>query len=144
MDEPPLTLQDLDRIDKEVADIDARMTQREQDGISETVKYFDRINDKSSSVNTLLIGGYLSLIAFKDHVPPIIIVVPVLNLIFLWSVDYYMMKRSRLLSRCKSLNSQETNEIGNSTDYANTLSIFLIVSTLLVLGVFVYFLVKWV
>jgi len=54
---------DWDKMDREVAEIEERMNAREAPGLADLYKYFDRINDKLSSFNNMLVAGYFAIIA---------------------------------------------------------------------------------
>lgn len=84
---------DLDRIMKEADERDQRMAKMEADGLSDIVKYFDRIQDKLFNLNNIVIAGYFALIAINKHISKGIIFIPVANLIFLIYVGCRMMEQ---------------------------------------------------
>ena len=46
-------------INKEIDQIDQKLSQIEEEGIKNTLKHFDRIHDKLFTFNNILIAGYL-------------------------------------------------------------------------------------
>ncbi|MBX9780857.1 MAG: hypothetical protein K2X26_10965 [Chitinophagaceae bacterium] len=53
------TLQELERMEKESNEIEARMTKIEEDGLKNILKHFDRIHDKLFTFNNILIAATL-------------------------------------------------------------------------------------
>jgi hypothetical protein len=108
-----------------------QIERKEEKGIEETIKYFDRIHDKLFSVNSILIGGYLALIAFKQNVPRTILIIPMLNFFLLIIVDYMLMEKSRSEASYGKFTSDSVKKYGkhiNKINYLSLLSILLTVT----------------
>jgi hypothetical protein len=133
---------DIKQIEKDLAEMDARMNKREEEGIKNVLKHFDRIHDKLFSINTMFIAGFFALIKFSDNISTSTILIPTLNMIYLIWIEYRMMKKSRFESIIKSKTQKEIDKWGRSISWNNLWSLLSIVLTLIVAGYFIYFLYK--
>lgn len=115
------------------------MDEAEKDGMVNISKYFDRINDKLSSYNNLLVAVYFALTQFNPQTSKFILLVPILNMIVLIAVDYYMMEYNRKLSNIKRIPINNiNNEVFSKSDKATKLSLLTIVSTFIVTVVLLF------
>lgn len=73
----------LEEIEKSMAEIEARMTKREDEGLKNVLKHFDRIHDKLFSINTMFIAGFFALIKISDNISTSTIFIPVANMLYL-------------------------------------------------------------
>jgi len=128
--------------DREIAERDESFKKMESDGIIDTQKYFDRMHDKIFNLNNMMIAAYFALIAFKQDVANWILFVPLFNLLALLKVDYLMLQRARIQANITSVGEKDLNRYGTITKNANLYSLLCILSTLIVLAVFCYFLIK--
>lgn len=126
--------------DSELLEINERFKRMELEGVSDTQKYFDRIHDKLFSLNNLLIGGYIALIAFLKEVSYWILIIPIINSIILLHIDYRMLRRARIQANITKANEKEIKKYGTTQNNTNLYSLISIWSTILVIIVFVYFL----
>ncbi|MFT5647280.1 MAG: hypothetical protein ACI976_001970 [Aureispira sp.] len=108
----------------------------EKDGFKNIVKYFDRIHDKLFSFNNIMIGGYFFLASFEKSISFSSIIFPLINMLILIFIDYRMMERSRVESKIMSIPQKEHKAHNKSIDKTNLYSLFTIISTLVVIGVF--------
>jgi hypothetical protein len=115
-------------------------TKIEQDGLTDLVRYFDRINDKLFQLNTLILGAYFALIAIKD-LSLWLLLIPLITIFLLLFVDYKMMEKSRLQSKFKSFTAEDTDRYEKLVDQPTLYSLLSIVVTGLVTLFFVYLLV---
>jgi hypothetical protein len=116
-------------------------TKIEEDGITDTVRYFDRIHDKLFQLNTIILGAYFALIAINRNLSVWLLLIPILTIFLLLFVDYKMMEKSRLQSRFKSFKNVEVEKYGRLIKAATRYSLLSIVVTVLVTLFFVYLLV---
>ncbi|NOW94012.1 hypothetical protein [Mucilaginibacter sp. SG564] len=116
-----------------------KIERKEEKGIEETIKYFDRIHDKLFSVNSILIGGYLALIAFKHDVPRTILFIPMLNFFLLILIDYRLMEKSRSESNYGKFTSDSIDKYGKHIHKTNLLSFLSILLTIVETLFFTYY-----
>jgi len=131
---------DIDKIEKEMAERDARFAKTEEEGLKNILKYFDRIHDKLFSVNTVYIAGFIALIKISDKVYPLFILVPILNMLYLIWIEYRMLQKSRFESMVTQKTQNEINQWGKDIQKTNLLSLISIILTLIVAIIFVYLL----
>lgn len=132
MSDENITMEDLERMNREVEEIEKRMTEREAQGLSDIYKYFDRINDKLSSFNNMLVAGYFALATFSPNVSKWVLVIPLINMLILIYLDYRMMEQGRILSQIKSQPRSEIDKYGRRQNQVTLWSLFTIVTTLIV------------
>lgn len=130
----------LQEIEKGLAEIDARMNKREEEGLRNILKHFDRIHDKLFSLNTMFIAGFFALIKISDNISTLTILIPVLNMLYLIWIEYRMMEKSRFESDIKNKTPSEINKWGKSISINNWLSLLSIALTLIVASYFIYLL----
>lgn len=118
--------------DEEFKKIGERMDATEQKGLADIYKYFDRINDKLSSFNNMLVAGYFALVVLIPDLSKLILVIPLINLAFLILVDYRMMEEGRFLSRIKEKTTKEIDAHSKIQTKTTLLSLLTIVTTSLV------------
>ena len=82
-------------VDAEPEKIKERMRKREEEGLKNVHKHFDRIHDKLFIFNNILIAGYFALSKLVNSVSAISIILQILNLSFLIWIEYRMMEKSR-------------------------------------------------
>ncbi|QES87354.1 hypothetical protein [Rhizosphaericola mali] len=131
---------DFNEMDRNFTEIENRMNKREEDGLKNVLKHFDRIHDKLFSINTMFIAGFFTLIKLSNNISTITILIPVLNMIYLIWIEYRMMEKSRFEADVKNKTPSEINKWGKSIRLNNWLSLFSITLTLIVAGYFIYFL----
>lgn len=128
--------------EQELRDMDLRFERMEEAGIADTQKYFDRMHDKLFSLNSLLIAGYFALIAIRKDVPSWSIIIPTLNSVLLFYIDYRMLLRSRLQACITTLDEKRRNKYGSIMQKTNLYSLLSIYSTIAVVLFFGYFLLS--
>lgn len=138
MSDQQFTIEDLDEMERSVAEIEKRMTEREAQGLADIYKYFDRLNDKLSSFNNMLVAGYFALAAFSPGVSKWILFFPLLNMSILIYLDYTMMEQGRFMSEVKSKSLSEINKYGKRQDQVTRWSFFTIVTTAIATGILLY------
>lgn len=131
---------DFDEMDKNIAEIESRMNKREEEGLKNILKHFDRIHDKLFSLNTMFIAGFFALIKISSNISTTIILIPVFNMIYLIWIEYRMMEKSRFEADIKSKTSNEITSWGKSISINNWLSLVSIAFTLIVSAYFIYYL----
>ncbi|MOA10254.1 hypothetical protein D3C78_1301370 [compost metagenome] len=122
--------------------MDLRFERMEEAGIADTQKYFDRMHDKLFSLNSLLIAGYFALIAIRKDVPGWSIIIPTLNSVLLFYIDYRMLLRSRLQACITTLDGKGRDKYGSIMQKTNLYSLLSIYSTIAVVLFFGYFLLS--
>ncbi len=120
---------DLERMDRELQEMEERMKTREAQGLSDVYKYFDRINDKLSSFNNMLIAGYFAIIALSPNASELILIVPITNTAVLIYLDYRMMEQGRFLSKVMSQPTTKIDGYGNRQNQITLISLLTIIST---------------
>jgi hypothetical protein len=110
---------------------------KEELGIAETIKYFDRIHDKLFGVNNILIGGYLALIAFKKDVPHNILWIPFCNMLVLVYIGYRMMLKSRMEARYGEFTMEKIEKYGKLIERTNLWSLLSIASSVIEVFLFI-------
>lgn len=131
---------DFDEMDKNLQEIENRMNKREEEGLKNVLKHFDRIHDKLFSLNTMFIAGFFALIKISSNISTTTILIPVLNMIYLIWIEYRMMEKSRFEANIKSKTRDEINKWGKSISMNNWLSLLSIALTLVVSSYFIYYL----
>lgn len=131
MSEENLNSYDFEELEREQNELDKRIASSEAQGLADVYKYFDRINDKLSSFNNMLVAGYFALAAFSIEVSKWILIIPLVNMSILIFVDYKMMEQGRFLSQisCKPLD--EISKYGRRQNQVTLWSLFTIITTLL-------------
>lgn len=133
------TLEDLDEMERESAEIEKRMNEREAKGLEDIYKYFDRINDKLSSFNNMLVAGYFALATFSVDITKWILIIPLINMLILIYLDYRMMEQGRFLSQVKSQPQYKIHKYGKRQNQVTLWSLFTIFTTLLITIIFLLF-----
>lgn len=131
---------DFDEMDRNLEDIEKRMSKREEEGLKNILKHFDRIHDKLFSINTVFIAGFFALIKISDNISTTTILIPILNMLYLIWIEYRMMEQSRFEADIKSKTPDEIQKWRKSISISNWLSFLSIALTLIVAGYFTYFL----
>lgn len=109
----------------------------EEQGRSEVVKYFDRINDKFFDINNILIAAYLALVALIPEISKLLILIPFSNLVILIYVEYRMMEINRLQSKTNTLTKLEIFRYDTMMMKTNTFAFVTIVTTLITILVLI-------
>jgi len=115
------------------------MTKREDEGLKNVLKHFDRIHDKLFSINTMFIAGFFALIKISDNISTSTIFIPVANMLYLIWIEYRMMEKSRFEADIKNKTQEEIDRWGKSISFNNLLSLLSIALTLVVAAYFIYF-----
>jgi len=132
--------QDLEQSEKENEEIFARWKRREEEGVRDILKYFDRIHDNLSNYNNLLIGAFFALAQLQQNVSRWTILIPVVNLWFLIYINYRLMEKSRFEASIRTQPFDLIEKQGKKLNVTNLLSFFSIVTTFLVTLSFLYYL----
>ncbi|MCT4636843.1 MAG: hypothetical protein N4A72_03955 [Bacteroidales bacterium] len=133
-----MTDEELNEILEEQKKTHDRFMMYERDGIQNTLKYFDRIHDKLFAFNNILIAGYFALSQVFESFSVYGIIIPLLNLALLIFIEYRMMKKSRFESEITKKIPSEIDKNGFSISKTNRYSLYAIISTTIVIGIFVY------
>lgn len=80
---------------------EAERTKIEEDGVTDTIRYFDRIHDKLFQLNTIMSGAYFALIEINSNLSVWLLLVPVLTIFLLLFIEYKIMEKSRLQADTK-------------------------------------------
>jgi hypothetical protein len=131
--------EELEEIDKRVAETMENMKKTEEEGLQNTLKHFDRIHDKLFDFNNILIAGYFALSAIKHDVPIKSILIPIINMLFLIFIEYRMMEKSRFQSDIRNKRQDEITKWGKGIAKTNLYSLFIIITTFVVIGVFLWY-----
>ena len=102
------------------------------------LKYFDRIHDKLFTFNNILIGGYFALSQIYDSFSIYGIIIPLINLATLLFIEYRMMEKSRFEADVRKKTKEEIKKHGISINKTNLYSLLAIITTTVVVGIFVY------
>lgn len=133
---------DLEQIDKEMKEHEKFYKNYEEDALKKIVKYFDRINDKLFTFNNILIGGYFALGKLIESVSVWTILIPIANLVILLYLEYQMMEMARFESSIAEKYPDEIEKHKDKILHANLWSLFAMMTTLVVTGFFVYYLLR--
>lgn len=128
--------------DEELEESFRKIKKMEEDGVSDTQKYFDRIHDKLFNLNNILIASYFALIAFRKDTPNWILFVPIVNTLILLNIDYRMMVRARIQATIGNADEIVRKRYGKIQQGTNIYSLFSIWSTIFVVLIFCYFLLN--
>ncbi len=124
--------------DKELDEIDGNFKRSEIEGVQNILKYFDRIHDKLFTFNNILIGGYFALSQIYDSFSIYGIIIPLMNLAILLFIEYRMMEKSRFEADVRKKTSEEIKKHGTSINKTNLYSLLAILTTTIVVGIFIY------
>ena len=128
----------IEETDKEVEEIYQNFKRTEREGVQNILKYFDRIHDKLFTFNNILIAGYFALSQFFESFSVYGIIIPILNLGLLLLIEYRMMEKSRFESQITQKTSEEIDKNGLSINKTTRYSLYAIISTVIVVGIFIY------
>lgn len=131
--------EELEELNKSVAETVANMKKVEEEGLQNTLKHFDRIHDKLFDFNNLLIAGYFALSALKQNVPIRAILFPIINMLLLIVIEYRMMEKSRFQSDIRNKRAEDIAKWGKGISNTNLYSLLIIFTTLIVTSVFLWF-----
>jgi len=138
MTEAELNIEDeMARIDKELQESLDNARRTEYDGVRDVLKYFDRIHDKLFSFNNILIAGYFALTQLSESVSYYLILVPIVNLAFLLFIEYRMMEKSRFEASYGEKTEDDIKKHGIMISRTTNYSFSTIVSTVIVIIIFV-------
>lgn len=70
---------DIKEIEKNMAEIETRMTKSKEEGLKNTLKHFERIHDKLFSLNSIFIAVFFALIKISDNISTLTILIPIIN-----------------------------------------------------------------
>ena len=124
--------------DQELDNIDENLRESEKEGVKNILKYFNRIHDKLFTFNNILLAGYFALPQFFDSISIYGIIIPILNLGFLLLIEYRMMEKSRFDSDVRNKTQVQIDKNGKSIDRTTRYSLYAILSTLIVAGIFMF------
>lgn len=136
----------MDEFERTANDIEKRldrMQDKEDHFKDEIVKYLDRINDKLFTLNNLFIGAYFALIAIKPQTPKLIILIPLINSLIIGFVDWLLMESFRRMSHLMSMSQVQIDEETEKMDTINLISFGTIVTTVIVLGMLVGYVIYY-
>ena len=122
--------------EEELKKIYSNFDKTEEDGLKNILKYFDRIHDKLFTFNNIMIAGYFALSKIYNTISMAMILIPIANLCILIYIEYRMMEKSRFESNIWNKNGNEISINNKNLDKTNLFSLFAIVSTLVVLIIF--------
>lgn len=125
-----------------MAAIDNPFYKTEEEGLKNTLKYFDRIHDKLFTFNNILIAGYFALSKFENEISLATILIPISNLAFLIYIEYRMMEKSRFESNIRDCTMKDISLYGRRINQTNRFSLLSIFSTSIVTVLFLYYLLK--
>ena len=126
--------------EQEMAEMDARWKKTEEEGLKNLLKHFDRIHDKLFTVNNILIAGYFALAKIDNSVSKATILIPILNLVILLWVEYRMLEKNRFEAAITMKPMHEINKWSANINRTNQYSLLVILSTAVVLGIFLIYL----
>lgn len=129
---------DIDESEKEVEEIYQNFKRTEREGVQNILKYFDRIHDKLFTFNNILIAGYFALSQFFESFSVYGIIIPILNLGLLILIEYRMMEKSRFESQVTQKTKEEIDKNGLSINKTTRYSLYAIISTSIVVGIFIF------
>ena len=129
---------DIDESEKEVEEIYQNFKRTEREGVQNILKYFDRIHDKLFTFNNILIAGYFALSQFFDSFSVYGIIIPILNLGLLLIIEYRMMEKSRFESQITQKTKEDIDKNGLSINKTTRYSLYSIISTAIVVGIFMF------
>lgn len=129
---------DLEAMEREAEAMERRMNEREAQGLEDVYKYFDRINDKLSTFNNMLVAGYFAVATFSPNASKWILFIPLANMAILIYVDYRMMEQGRFMSQIKSKPMTEITKYGKRQNQVTLLSLLTIFTTLIVTAIFLF------
>ncbi len=126
--------------DNELEKTDSNLKKIEEQGIRDTLKYFDRLHDKLFTFNNILIAGFFTLSKLDESISVSTILFPIVNLIILIYIEYRGMKKSRHEAEITiKINATETHRKIIQT--TNLYSLLTIVTTFIVTSLFLYYLI---
>lgn len=126
------------RTDKELAEIALNISSAEEEGLKNTLKYFDRIHDKVFRFNNILIGGYFFLAEFNNSTSYYMLLIPIANLIQIIYIDYRMMENSRFQSKGKPGQKSNIDNYVHAIDKTKQYSFLILSTTALVTMILLY------
>ena len=130
--------EDLDNVTSEVDKIFENFKRTEHEGVRDILKYFDRIHDKLFTFNNILIAGYFALSRFFDAFSIYMIIVPLVNLGLLLFIEYRMMEKSRFESEITKKTPKEIEKYDLSINKTTRYSLYSILSTTIVIFIFIF------
>ncbi|WP_282014417.1 hypothetical protein [Marinifilum flexuosum] len=133
-----MTDDELDDIEKEMNEIHENFKRSEIEGTQNILRYFDRIHDKLFTFNNILIAGYFALSQIFESFSIYGIIVPLINLALLIIIEYRMMEKSRFDSQVTKKTKSDINENGLRINRTTRYSLYSIISTTIVVGIFIY------
>jgi hypothetical protein len=136
----------MDEFERTANDIEKRldrMQDKEDHFKDEVVRYLDRINDKLFTLNNLFIGAYFALIAIKPQAPKLVILIPLINSLIIGFVDWLLMESFRRMSHLMSMSMVQIDEETKKMDAINLISFGTIVTTVIVLGMLVGYVIYY-
>ena len=133
---------DWDEMEKSMLERDARFKKTEEEGLKNLLKHFDRIHDKLFTFNNILIAGYFAIAKFDVSISKATIIIPIANLLFLIFIEYRMMEKSRFESEITQKSLESITKWGQKISRTNLYSLLTILTTSIVMGVFLYYVLK--
>ncbi|MBB5439176.1 hypothetical protein HDC92_002863 [Pedobacter sp. AK017] len=128
--------------DKELADMDQRWKKTEEEALKNMLKHFDRIHDKLFNFNNILIAGYFALSKLEKEISLATILIPIANLVVLLYIEYKMMEKNRFESEITKKPPHEIELWGKKIVRTNQYSLLAIISTSIVLLLFLRYLLS--
>jgi hypothetical protein len=126
---------------RELDEMGKRWERKEEEGLKNLLKHFDRIHDKLFTFNNILIAGYFALAKLTNTIASASILIPLGNLIILIWIEYRMMEKSRFESDLTKKSQSERDKWSKGIDRTNLYSLLAIVSTAIVTLLFLIYLI---
>lgn len=123
---------------EEIDEIFKDLKRSEREGAQNILKYFDRIHDKLFTFNNILIAGYFALSQFFESFSVYGIIIPLINLALLIIIEYRMMEKSRFDAQVTKKPKDEIDQNGSKISRTTRYSLYSIISTSIVVGVFIF------
>ena len=131
-------IDDIDNQTSEVEEIFENFKRTEHEGVKDILKYSDRIHDKLFTFNNILIAGYFALSRFFNAFSIYMIIVPLVNLGLLLFIEYRMLEKSRFESEITQKTPKEIEKYGLSINKTTRYSLNSIISTMIVVLIFIF------
>lgn len=111
----------------------------EKQGYQNILKYFDRLHDKLFTFNNILIGGYFVLSQIDHSIDIKQVLWPISNLVVFIYIEYRMYFLSKTQAKI-SKGPEVASKFFKKTTVVTVLSLLSVLSTAIVTGVFLFFL----
>lgn len=124
----------IEEVNKNSREIEKHMTETERRGLEGISLYFNRIHDRLFTLNNMCVVGYLAIIILPEcNMKFINILLPIVNMFFLITIEYFMMEKSRDEANIKNKNMDEIQKVGDNVQKVTLYSLSEIIFTLIVI-----------